>query len=160
MKVFQALKQLLSVLCEQKTLIIELDDALQWIDAESVALLRHLVVDTPAKTMLVLATRPTPLDPFADLLADAKDVTRLVLNPLSFEESKQLISLLLLDTAEHALSPGQIAERSGGHPLFIHELVVHGSSHHEPTATLEGAIGARVESLDDDSRRSCSASLR
>jgi hypothetical protein len=150
-KAFDALRQLLLSLTERSVILIQLDDA-QWIDGESVALLNHVLSDSPARIMLVLTTRPTSREALNVLLGEAADVTRLVLLPLSPSESEQLIRKLVERGGGQALDAAQLARTSAGHPLFIHELVVRGDVSADSGATLEGAISARLDALPASAR--------
>jgi adenylate cyclase len=105
----------------QEPLLIVVED-LHWADAASVELLRHVVdqlADRPL--MILLSHRPDALPPQA--ARAAQSVIRL--RPLSSDETRALVGGLfgpirggLLDQLEDF-----VANRAGGNPLFVEEIV-------------------------------------
>jgi class 3 adenylate cyclase/tetratricopeptide (TPR) repeat protein len=80
--------------------------------------------------------------------------TEISLSPLSKEDSAALIRELMPERSE-AVTAG-ILERTEGNPLFLEELVaaiqIEGSNDAIP-ATLQASITARLDTLDEDARR-------
>jgi hypothetical protein len=150
-RAFSALREMFQSLTQNGPLLIYVDDA-QWIDAESVALLNFLLHERALRTLFLIAARPTPSELFVDLMDQSSDVTRIVLEPLSVEESEQLVGTLL-QSGSPRLEPAEVAKRSGGHPLFIHELVLHGTKADDAAASWEAAVESRLGALDSASRR-------
>lgn len=148
---FEALSQLLQRLTVRWTVVLQLDDT-QWLDPESVAMLSYLTSGPLGRTMLVFSTRPAAFDPLAEVLGDASEVVRLVLKPFSPEESERLVALLRAAGPPRDLDVKAVAETSGGHPLFIYELVVHSPREVGTAVTLEAAIANRVAALDEGAR--------
>jgi tetratricopeptide (TPR) repeat protein len=146
----QALMQLLTWQAAEHPVLVHLDDA-QWLDADSAALLSFLVQEATPRTLIVIATRPKADDPLTEMVRRAKNSTDIVLEPLSVEDSETLARLMLERTGRESINPGNVARQSGGHPLFIHELVLH-ATRAEPVGSLEGAIATRLERLDESSR--------
>lgn len=154
-----ALREVLCELSDSAPLIVHLDDA-QWMDGESATLLDHLLRgDSAPRALLIASERPRggdAHDPIAPL-GVGRDVLHLTLEPLGPAESATLATALL----ERGVPSGKIdaatlARHSGGHPLFIHELVLHGAlsgSDDLASQTLEGALSARIAAQSPAARR-------
>lgn len=154
---FHALRDLLGALADERPLLVHIDDA-QWMDAESTALLAHLAlgVDAP-RMLLVLAQRPLAPgapDPLAELVAGSAEVTQLVLGPLTPEDSERLAASLAERLGRGAsLAPASVAQQSGGHPLFIHELLMRGEGAADGAMSLDQALSSRIAALDPACRK-------
>jgi serine/threonine protein kinase len=147
---FGALRELLKGLAASSPVVIHIDDA-QWIDRESLALLSFLLLgDAAPQLLLVFTQRPSQGDPLQEVVATAaRGAISIDLTPLGVEHSRQLAAELL--RRRGADSPDladAAAKKSGGHPLFIHELVLHGDPHATAEASLEAALAARIGKLD------------
>ena len=151
---FSALRDLFSALSEQSRLVIHVDDA-QWIDPESVALLSFLIAPSTAPRMLlVLTERQTSTNVLDDLMRSTPSARSFELRPLGAEDSELLAAeLLRRHGGNSGLLPSRVARTSGGHPLFIHELVLHDESGVQSGSSLEAALFARIERLDPACRR-------
>ncbi len=151
---YRAFIALLRRVSTQVPVIVTIDD-IQWADEPSIALLEAILEDVSSSRLLVLAT-VRPVATLADSVGSRltallrhPGVSRITVDRLHESESRQLVSRLL---------GGQIAEErrerlvleSGGHPLFVSELVRHAqeSSNTEAELDLDGAIVARVAQLD------------
>jgi hypothetical protein len=110
--------------------ILTVDD-LQWADADSLALLAEVLRPPRAPRLLLVAaarlgTEGRSLATAVELPAE---VTRLRLEKLPAEDTEELIARLLPSTdsaSERRQKVRAIADESGGHPLFIDELVRQG----------------------------------
>ena len=151
LRAFRAMAELLRSLTEQQAVLLVLDDA-HWLDNESAALLLHIISEPAPGLMLLLTTRPTPRDLLARLLEATSDVTLIDLRPLSPDESQALIARLGGPATLSALECAKIGETAGGNPLFIQELMIHGSGVAAQVATLSDAISGRLAALDEGSR--------
>lgn len=118
--------------------VLLLDDA-QWADADSRRLLAALLSPPAAPALLVvIATRPNPDLP---RLLPTQAVHRIPLGPLSRADMFSLLSARVGETAVDA-----IARESGGHPLFIEELVR--AEPEQRARSLEQVLRRRVALLD------------
>jgi tetratricopeptide (TPR) repeat protein len=83
--------------------------------------------------------------------------TEIVLSPLTHEESGALIDALLPETDRSGTVREQLLERTEGNPLFVEEMTaeVLDQTAHELSipATLQALITARLDRLDEDTRR-------
>jgi eukaryotic-like serine/threonine-protein kinase len=127
---FTALGELFSRLRDQQPLVVCIDD-LQWIDADSVALLRHWLVDrAPPSCLLVLIHREEGAH--NELLAEVLDAAasnpqlqrrELSLGPLALSDTERLAMVMLgrEEPAARGLCAG-IARESAGIPFWTVEL--------------------------------------
>jgi serine/threonine protein kinase/predicted ATPase len=159
LEAFAALAALFSKLSEERPLVLVIDD-LQWADAESFRLLLALAQRPEPPPVLIVATirPPEELEPtVAEGLEAFRRQQRIDVVPilgLPPNEAAALARKLLGPDAPEKYCL-MIAEESGGHPLFLSELVQFARSHDllvRGTLTLEAALRARIEQLDERSR--------
>ena len=166
--VFGALRALLAALAARAPLVVAIDD-LQWADADSLALLRELLREPGAPAALFVMTlraragevpgprAPNELGAQDDGLGD---VRRIALAPLPREQARALAEHLVGAGPDDARDEGArgradaaaFADESGGHPLFLQELVLHHRLHAgsggPPSFRLDEALWERVRRLD------------
>ncbi len=155
-KGFHALREVLTWICAQRDVVIQLDDV-QWIDAESAVLLSYVLEDPETRVLLILASRPIsrpiPHDAIERLAERVDDVSRIFLAPLSEAESTVMAEALLGRVRDGTSDPVALARLAAGHPLFLHELVHDSRLGFKPAVTLEGALSNRLEALAPSARR-------
>ena len=153
-RVFAALRELLGRLAARAPLVVMIDD-LQWADADSLSLLRELLHQPGAPTLLLVVTLRTPSGEAAPtphaLLGTSRealgDVRALSLDRLSVEQSRALAADLL-GGADKAT---ELAAESGGHPLFLQELArhrLHAGAGDQAPILLDEALWDRAMRLD------------
>jgi len=159
-RAFAALRELLFLCAERRSLIMWIDD-LQWTDLDSLVALRELIrADDPPSSLLLLSSRATGSDAgdesddaLAAFIARLEPQTvRLAL--LSRDVSTQLAERLLAHPAATRQAM-HVAAEANGHPLYIAELVRHALQASSITPTrvrLEDAIAARIAELPTLSR--------
>jgi serine/threonine protein kinase len=150
-RVFAALRELLSRLAERHPVVVVIDD-LQWADEDSLALMRELTRPPDPPVLLLVATLRDAAPP-AGLLGD---VRRLRVETLPAEQARELATVLIgRMSPTTAPSADSIAAESGGHPLFIDELVRHATMVGEAPGPLrlDEALWARISRLEPDVRR-------
>ena len=135
---------------------------LHWCDDASMDLLietARLVDDLPS--LLLFAFRPDRQAPSWRLKQWLESdyphrSTEIQLSPLSKEDSGALIDDLLPEGSRSEAVRAGILERTEGNPLFLEELAtaiqLEGSTGTIP-ATLQAVITARLDTLDEDARR-------
>ncbi len=152
-RTFAAMRAYLDELANARPTVIVIDD-LQWADQDSRRLLEELIRPPDAPPILWLVTTrasevPEWLRPLAERGLDLID---LPLDELSRQDAEGLARALLETTGQSiALGPA-IARESGGHPLFLRELVMAAgeAATKEPVITrLEDAIGRRIRRLPE-----------
>lgn len=147
----EALLQLLSTTLPGPTLLV-IEDG-HWMDDASAAVLEPVAKATGAHPwLLIVARRPQGRSALGDVAA----ASRLELGPLTHEATGQLVRLV---TSEHPLVPHQretLADRSGGNPLFLLELVEAGIQSGFDQAmpeTVEGVFATQIDRLSPRLRR-------
>src|SRR5581483_10490232 len=118
-----------------------------WMDDASADLLRTLVADLPGRPWFLCVTRRAQDGGF--VAPDGAGAT-IELAPLDPEATTELLHLATADAPipPHELSA--LAERSGGHPLFLRELVATARAGHRGEAlpdSVEALLAARIDRL-------------
>ncbi|HEV2495606.1 MAG TPA: protein kinase [Terriglobia bacterium] len=165
---FSALRELLTRLADQKSVVLFIDD-LQWGDLDSGALLVELMSPPePPPLALILSYRSEEAEsnPLLRLLrpsagpTTASEVRDLPVDELRPEEAQALATSLLEGQRALPARSQVLARESGGSPLFLGELVRYAAAAHDhvesPNAgevTLEEMILARASRLEGASRR-------
>ncbi len=119
---FGAVRELMRRLVQRSPLVLFLDD-LQWVDANSLALLSDLMrPPDPPGLLLILSTRGEPGDALDELVRDTQVETSVTidLEPLPLDTATELATDLL-DPEDTALAP-RIAAEAAGNPFFIGQL--------------------------------------
>ncbi|MBU1241071.1 AAA family ATPase, partial [Myxococcota bacterium] len=164
---FGALRELFTRLCRLYHVVLFIDD-LQWADEDSFLLLRALVAHpSPPALFTILARRTTSEEKDAhNELARVIEgipapVDLMPVLPLTNDESLELARRLseLEDIDAQTQGAGLIfmVGESGGHPLFIHELIRHAHNRERqksgsPFLMLDDALWERISSLPTASR--------
>ncbi|HEV2902164.1 MAG TPA: adenylate/guanylate cyclase domain-containing protein [Gaiellaceae bacterium] len=138
-------ESLLAKLLPDPTVLVIED--VHWMDEPSCHLLRHLAGQVTAKPWLICGTRrPTTTGFIAAEGTPPVAALTIHLEPLPFEAARALVDA----TRTNGLRPDEIAaiaERSGGNPLFLHELVA--SAERETEAELPESVEAVVTTRID-----------
>jgi tetratricopeptide (TPR) repeat protein len=158
-RVFAALRELVSRLARRDRVVVTIDD-LQWADDDSLLLLRELLAPPDAPAVLLVATvRPSGLDAVRARLR--LDEVRLIeLAPLLPDEARELTEHLVRQSGAHLATDAAVVSaivgETGGHPLFISEVVRSWASHggeREQQVRLDEALWSRIRRLDPGMRR-------
>jgi glutamate/tyrosine decarboxylase-like PLP-dependent enzyme/tetratricopeptide (TPR) repeat protein len=136
-----------------RPILLVLED-LQWGDAASVRITLAALRRARARPLFVLALgRPEAITLFPDF-GPARGLTHVALGELSPKAARELVHAALATDTDSALVD-EIVQRSGGHPLYLEELVRHvaeGRSGELPT-TVVAMLQARLEALPPEPRR-------
>jgi len=163
--VFQAVATLLERVAAPAGAVLVVED-LHWIDQPSLALLRYLTARLEDTRLLVVATfRDEDIEPRTrDALVELRRSghPRIALGGLSVSEVYTLVGVLSGSAAPPALCD-RLAEVTGGHPLFLQEMLKHlveENALREATAEAfsvpEGVrqvIARRLQRLSEPARR-------
>jgi class 3 adenylate cyclase/tetratricopeptide (TPR) repeat protein len=164
---FEAVKNLLIALSEQKPLVVFVDDV-HWMDKMSEELLAYFsrcIVDQPI--LLLAAYRPEGAPPWAQ----GTHYQRLGLESLSSRSSVRLVRNVLGGPALESKLEEKIVEKTEGNPFFMEEIVRellergdlvkegdryvcrHPLDRCEIPNTIQGVLAARMDRLSDDLKR-------
>ena len=124
-----------------------------WMDEASTALLRHLTAEPGPRPWLVCATRRPEGEPL--VAADGSNGTLLALGPLPADKAAQLALASAADAPLTEDVLATLAERAGGNPLFVRELVAAargGAALGELPENIESVITTRIDTLDPGDR--------
>lgn len=123
-----SLRLLLNTIASHQPLVFALDD-IQWADPSSVELLTRLLPQTlETQVLFCLITRPENDSPGAKLVNAARDLLgasfmQLTLQPLTPEESRQLVDHLLDVHALPESVRSLIFKKTEGNPFFMEEVI-------------------------------------
>jgi hypothetical protein len=149
-RAFVQLRALLYQVARRSPLVLCIDD-LQWADADSWLLLRHVLHAPEAPPLLLLATIQTGVSFPAESLEKVRELSLL---PLGEADSLELASELVGKGAGDE-DAREIAREAAGHPLFLAELAHEARRHSglNRTVLLDELLGLRVAALPEDARR-------
>ena len=149
---FVAFGEVLSKLCDRAPLVLHIDD-LQWTDADSIALLFHVLRQPDAPQLLFVGSQRDgqyeKLEPIYTALPDdiRLDFRQLGVEPLSPEDAKLL--------AGRDISPQVVAE-ARGNPFLLTEIARYArdtGARDIETRSLADLVLARCAALPDDAQR-------
>ncbi len=152
--IHRAVARVFEIRAEQGTMVLSIDD-LHWADPVLLDLLESLVTSVGRHAfLLVTAARPgTELawPPHSDRTTTLS----LTLQPLTRTDTDELVTALLEETPDDSLLAA-LFERSGGNPLFAHELVAlreAGGDQRDLPDSLRSLIAARLDQLTSEERQ-------
>jgi class 3 adenylate cyclase len=122
-----ALRKLLQTLAARQPLALVFDD-IHWADPSSTELLTKLLtLASESRLLFCFLTRPDRDAPGWKLVQAARDLgaglTEIALNPLSEEDSRQLVSNLLEVEALPENIRNVILQKAEGNPFFVEEVI-------------------------------------
>jgi eukaryotic-like serine/threonine-protein kinase len=157
---FQALRALFHRLASDHHVVITIDD-IQWGDEDSLTALTELLAPPDAPPILLITSGRTEdggnqvIDRISQVFTQANiGVVPLEIGPLSASETAELAGRLLTSNARTAVEIDAAHRDSGGHPLFLRELVLaqaEGAANNRPT--LRDLLARRLMTLDAPARR-------
>jgi class 3 adenylate cyclase/tetratricopeptide (TPR) repeat protein len=154
---FWAIRRLLERMAQERPLILGFDD-LQWADETLLDLIEYLVgwmVDTPL--LIVCLARPELLERRPTWLVVPESIT-IRLEPLSQQESEELLDVLRGKTEASPDVLAAIAAAAEGNPLFVEQMFAMIKEGGESTAelsipaTIHALLAARLDRLEPEER--------
>jgi hypothetical protein len=144
---FSAIRELFSNIARERPVIVLIDD-LHWADSDSMTLLSELLREPGSPRMLLLCTRRTQGAGGSEkVFGEDVDERALALDNLSAEAARSLATQLAAARAGN-LDSARVALESGGHPLFLRELVeVVLTEQADASITLDEVFARRVAQL-------------
>ena len=122
-ELFWALRRLLEGLAQHRPLLVVIED-LHWAEPTLLDLLRHVVeLARTASILLICTARKEGFERGSDWLNGLPDVPRLVLKPLTTDDSQTLIHNLLGSQGLDADTLQRITQAAQGNPLFVEQIL-------------------------------------
>jgi class 3 adenylate cyclase len=165
---FSAARAVIEAITRHRPLVLAIDD-IHWADEGMLDLIDHLARWVRGPLLLVCLTRDELLERRPGWGGGRRNATAISLEPLTAEETRELVAALMPDDqiggpADLRRSDGaagvvpQVAERSGGNPLFAEEMVNRLLEENTVEAealpsTVQSLLAARLDSLDRPERR-------
>jgi predicted ATPase len=144
------LARIFAALGRTQTPVLFIDD-LQWIDPDSLALIRQTFLSKGARCLFVATMRPSG-EPSPELAAFVASLDRVEVKRLSSEEALDVCDALVpleTDVRERVL------HEASGHPLFLSELLRSARSGtwvHDASVRLQDVLWKRIAERDDVER--------
>jgi class 3 adenylate cyclase/tetratricopeptide (TPR) repeat protein len=155
---FSAARAAVEAIAQRRPLVLAIDD-IHWADEGMLDLIDHLTRWVRAPLLLVCLTRDELLERRPGWGGGRRNATTIALEPLTENETRELVAALMpsSDNGAGDVVP-QVAERSGGNPLFAEEMV--NRLLEEDTvetaglpSTVQSLLAARLDSLERLERR-------
>ncbi|HEX6586708.1 MAG TPA: adenylate/guanylate cyclase domain-containing protein [Solirubrobacterales bacterium] len=163
---FSAARAVVEAIARRRPLVLAIDD-IHWADEGMLDLIDHLTRWVRAPLLLVCLTRDELLERRPGWGGGRRNATTISLEPLTADETRELVAALMpkrpgADEDGGPIEGGdvvpQVAERSGGNPLFAEEMVNRLLEEDTVEAealptTVQALLAARLDSLDRLERR-------
>jgi class 3 adenylate cyclase/predicted ATPase len=155
---FSAARATIEAIALRRPLVLAIDD-IHWADEGMLDLLDHLTRWVRGPLLLVCLARDELLERRPGWGSGRRNATTIALEPLTADETRELVAALMPDANGGGTDVvPQVAQRSGGNPLFAEEMV--NRLIEEETAeadalpsTVQSLLAARLDSLDRLERR-------
>ncbi len=153
--IHHAVSRVLELRTQDRPVVLSIND-LHWADAALIGLLEHLVTSLSRSPFALI----TAMRPRSDVAwpphTERATVVSLNLQPLGQAATEELAAQLLADQCADPKLLTALYERSGGNPLFLHELAAlatAGDGIRELPNSLRALIIARLDQLSPDQRQ-------
>jgi predicted ATPase/class 3 adenylate cyclase/DNA-binding winged helix-turn-helix (wHTH) protein len=169
-KIFWSVRRLFETVARRRPLVVVFDD-LQWAAPTFLDLVEHVAdLSRDAPIVVLCMARPEMLDSRPSWGGGKLNATSILLEPLSEDETRELVANLLSEATLSPEAAARISEATEGNPLFAEELLAmlidEGLLRREDgrwTAsdeladmpvppTIHALLAARLEALPDDER--------
>src|SRR3954471_15323134 len=154
---FSAARAAVEAIARRRPLVLAIDD-IHWADEGMLDLIDHLTRWVRAPLLLVCLTRDELLERRPGWGGGRRNATTISLEPLTEDETRELVAALMPSSDNGAGVVPQVAERSGGNPLFAEEMVNRLLEEETVEAdslprTVQSLLAARLDSLERLERR-------
>jgi class 3 adenylate cyclase/tetratricopeptide (TPR) repeat protein/ribosomal protein L40E len=161
-RLFWAVRSVIEAASRQRPLVLAIED-IHWADEGMLDLIEYLARWVRGPALIVCLARDELLDRRPDWGGARLNATNLSIEPLAGEEVRDLVGNLLGDAeflnGNRGALVAEIAERSGGNPLFAEEMVnrlaeegVAADAEALPD-TVHAVLAARLDALSAPERR-------
>jgi hypothetical protein len=157
-RTYRAFRDLMGSIARTRPLILAIDDV-QWADDDTLELLGDMLAPPAAPPLLLVCTRRLAdegsEEPMRARLAFPGDVRKVTLGGLLPDEVSKLASQLSDSIPITQRELNQIVVESGGHPLFLQEIMRRRRSGARESTRfkLDEALWSRVSQLDEHERQ-------
>ncbi|MET0927189.1 MAG: adenylate/guanylate cyclase domain-containing protein, partial [Solirubrobacterales bacterium] len=156
-RLFSAVGTLIEAASARQPLLFCVED-IHWADEGMLDLIEHLARWARGPVLILCMARDELLDRRPGWGRELPESTRIVLDPLAPEQARALVGALLGSEAGDGDLALQVAERSGGNPLFAEEIVnriaEEGSAAEVALPeTVHSVLAARLDALPRIERR-------
>jgi class 3 adenylate cyclase/tetratricopeptide (TPR) repeat protein len=153
---FAAVRTAMEAMARRNPLLLVFED-IHWADQGMLDLIEHLGQWVRGPLMILCLARDELLERRPGWGGGRRGATSIFLEPLNAQETHRLIaSLLPSGESDTDLAP-IVAERAGGNPFFVEEMVrllaEEGNGGSELPDTVQGLLAARLDSLEPFERR-------
>ncbi len=155
---FSAARGVIEGIATRRPLVLAIDD-IHWADEGMLDLLDHLARWVRGPLLLVCLTRDELLERRPGWGGGRRNATSISLEPLTADETRELVAALMPSSEDGGgdVVP-QVADRSGGNPLFAEEMVNRLIEEDTVEAealpsTVQSLLAARLDSLERLERR-------
>jgi class 3 adenylate cyclase/tetratricopeptide (TPR) repeat protein len=149
-----AAREVMSTLADVQPLILFFED-IHWAEDPMFDLVEHLADWVREPLLILCLARPDLLDVRPGWGGGRVRSTAIELEPLSDEESHELVTALVSDLADPPPLPKSLLDRTEGNPLFVEEtirMLAEGGDHDRVPDTLQALIAARIDHLAPDAK--------
>jgi class 3 adenylate cyclase len=156
-----AVRKLFEAAAARSPLVIVFDDV-HWGESVFLDLVEHIAdFSRDAPILLLCMARPELLDRRSAWGGGKLNATNVLLEPLSAEETEELIERLLSGALIDAALRTRIMDAAGGNPLFVGEMLAmladraggNGSAEIAVPPTIQALLASRLDQLEDAERR-------
>ena len=158
-EVFWAVRRLVEALASESPLMLVFEDV-HWAEPTFLDLVEHLADwIREAPVLIVCLARPELLDGRPGWGGGKLNATSILLEPLTREESSELIGALLAGSELAAEAQARVAEAAQGNPLFLEQMVAmlaeseDGADEIAVPPAIQALLAARLDGLEPDERR-------
>jgi len=154
---FSAVRALVEAMAAERALVLAFED-IHWADQGMLDLIEHLARWVRGPLLLVCLARDELLERRSGWGAGRRNTTTIVLEPLSGQETQQLVEALYgADGNGDADLVARVARRADGNPLFAEEIVnrlqEEGIDPEALPESVHSVLAARLDSLAPFERR-------
>ena len=160
-RLFSAVRSVIEAVSRERPLLLGFED-IHWADEGMLDLIEYLARWARGPVLIVCLARDELLDRRTGWGGGRRNATTIWLEPLGDEETRELVGALLPRTGGDGngltgIAP-QVAERSGGNPLFAEEMINRIREEGAAAAdtlpdSVHSVLAARLDSLEPIERR-------
>ncbi len=154
---FSAVRSCIEAMARRRPLVLAFED-IHWADHGMLDLIEYLAQWVRGPLLLLCLARDELLDRRAGWGGGRREATSILLDPLTVDQTRELVTSLLPAAAGDPSAVSLVAERAGGNPFFAEEMVRRlaeegGEEAASLPDTVQALLAARLDSLEPVERR-------